>query len=203
MAPGQDHWRILRSLLAGRGAAANLTSDARLAAIAIEHGATLCSADNDYRRFACLVHRNALKRGRAALSGNRATDYRVHRLGGVDVSPPLAPTTWLPQRDHTPRDARAPRPTGEPPATTAGMGNDRRGTRGTHCELSVPVHAGRRNESMSVRVPGPSAEAVSMYDKPDQVIQRQIGRTVVGSDRHAHRGAGCFRARDHAAGSIG
>ena len=61
ISPGRDHWRILRSLLAGSGTAGNLTSDAHLAAMAIEHGATLCSADNDFRRFAGLVHSNPLK----------------------------------------------------------------------------------------------------------------------------------------------
>ncbi len=61
ISPGRDHWRILRSLLAGSGTAGNLTSDAHLAAMAIEHGATLYSADNDYQRFAGLVHRNPLK----------------------------------------------------------------------------------------------------------------------------------------------
>lgn len=61
VSPGRDHWRILRSLLAGSGTAGNLTSDAHLAAMAIEHGATLCSADNDYRRFAGLAHDNPLK----------------------------------------------------------------------------------------------------------------------------------------------
>jgi predicted nucleic acid-binding protein len=61
ISPGRDHWRIFRSLLAGSGTAGNLTSDAHLAAMAIEHGAMLYSADNDYQRFAGLLHRNPLK----------------------------------------------------------------------------------------------------------------------------------------------
>jgi hypothetical protein len=60
-ADSPHHRRILRSLLAGSGTAGNLTSDAHLAAMAIEHGATLYSADNDYQRFAGLIHRNPVK----------------------------------------------------------------------------------------------------------------------------------------------
>jgi predicted nucleic acid-binding protein len=41
----------LRELLAPLGTAGNLTSDAHLAALAIEHGADLCSADADFARF--------------------------------------------------------------------------------------------------------------------------------------------------------
>lgn len=51
VAPGEEHWRILRALLAETGAAGNLTTDAHLAAIAIEHGAELCSCDSDFARF--------------------------------------------------------------------------------------------------------------------------------------------------------
>ena len=49
--PGTAHWRIFRQLLDQLGTAGNLTSDAHLAAIAIEHGASLCSTDNDFSRF--------------------------------------------------------------------------------------------------------------------------------------------------------
>jgi hypothetical protein len=41
----------LRELLAPLGTAGNLTSDAHLAALSIEHGAELCSADGDFARF--------------------------------------------------------------------------------------------------------------------------------------------------------
>lgn len=52
--PTDRHPAVLRDLLAPLGAAGNLTSDAHLAALAIEHGATLCSCDNDFSRFAGL-----------------------------------------------------------------------------------------------------------------------------------------------------
>lgn len=58
--PGEKHWRILRSLLLASGAAGNLTSDAHVAALAIEHGASVASADNDFRRFAGVTHVNPL-----------------------------------------------------------------------------------------------------------------------------------------------
>ncbi|MEO7358965.1 MAG: type II toxin-antitoxin system VapC family toxin [Gemmatimonadaceae bacterium] len=51
VAPGEQHWRIMRALLTESGTAGNLTSDAHLAAICIERGATLHSADADFGRF--------------------------------------------------------------------------------------------------------------------------------------------------------
>jgi len=42
------------------GAAGNLVSDAHLAALAIEHGAELCSADRDFGRFPGLRWMNPL-----------------------------------------------------------------------------------------------------------------------------------------------
>jgi toxin-antitoxin system PIN domain toxin len=49
--PGPRHLRILRDLLTPWGTGGNLTSDAHLAALAIEHGAELCSCDRDFARF--------------------------------------------------------------------------------------------------------------------------------------------------------
>lgn len=49
--PLDRHHQLLRELLAPLGTAANLTSDAHLAALSIEHGAELCSADGDFARF--------------------------------------------------------------------------------------------------------------------------------------------------------
>lgn len=51
VAPGPNHWAILRSLIAAAGAGGNLTSDAHLAAHALEGGWTLVSTDRDFRRF--------------------------------------------------------------------------------------------------------------------------------------------------------
>jgi toxin-antitoxin system PIN domain toxin len=49
--PTAQHASTLRRLLQPLGAAGNLTSDAHLAALAIEHGAELCSCDSDFSRF--------------------------------------------------------------------------------------------------------------------------------------------------------
>jgi len=58
---GPRHWSILRELLAESGTAANLTSDAHLAALAIENGCELCSTDADFRRFRRLRWVNPLE----------------------------------------------------------------------------------------------------------------------------------------------
>jgi uncharacterized protein len=49
--PGERHWMILGELLEGSQVRGPLVMDAHLAAIAIEHGVTLCSHDNDFLRF--------------------------------------------------------------------------------------------------------------------------------------------------------
>ena len=58
--PGEKHWPILRNLLHSSGTAGNLTSDAHIAALALEHGATICSADNDFKRFIGVEHVNPI-----------------------------------------------------------------------------------------------------------------------------------------------
>jgi len=50
-APTNRHAVVLQQLLESTGVGGNLVSDAHLAALAIEHGATLCSCDNDFGRF--------------------------------------------------------------------------------------------------------------------------------------------------------
>lgn len=60
VAPGEQHWGILRALLVESGTAGNLTSDAHLAALCIERGATLHSADSGFGRFRGLRWRNPL-----------------------------------------------------------------------------------------------------------------------------------------------
>lgn len=49
--PTGRHRGILSGSIESVGTAANLTSDAHLAALAIEHGATLGSADRDFGRW--------------------------------------------------------------------------------------------------------------------------------------------------------
>lgn len=51
VAPGPGHWAILKTLLRHTGAAGNLTSDAHLAALAIEQECTVYSTDSDFQRF--------------------------------------------------------------------------------------------------------------------------------------------------------
>ena len=58
--PGPRHLPILRELLLPMGTGGNLTSDAHLAALAIEHGAGLCSSDSDFARFPGLKWNNPL-----------------------------------------------------------------------------------------------------------------------------------------------
>jgi toxin-antitoxin system PIN domain toxin len=49
--PGERHWEIVQRLADGGQAIGPLVMDAVLAAIAIEHGATLCTTDRDFSRF--------------------------------------------------------------------------------------------------------------------------------------------------------
>jgi len=49
--PGPRHLAILRELLQPLGTGGNLIADAHLAALALEHGAELCSCDGDFARF--------------------------------------------------------------------------------------------------------------------------------------------------------
>lgn len=58
--PGERHWEILRVVLKDGQASGALTMDAALAAIAIEHGATLCTSDRDFTRFSELSWGNPL-----------------------------------------------------------------------------------------------------------------------------------------------
>lgn len=51
IAPTDRHAAVLRELLQPLGTAGNLTTDAHLAALAVEYGAELCSCDTDFARF--------------------------------------------------------------------------------------------------------------------------------------------------------
>jgi toxin-antitoxin system PIN domain toxin len=59
--PGTQHWLIFRSLVRSTGTAGNLTSDAHLAALALEHDCELYSSDHDFKRFPGLKHINPLQ----------------------------------------------------------------------------------------------------------------------------------------------
>jgi toxin-antitoxin system PIN domain toxin len=54
LSPGESHWSVLRGLLLKAGTAGNLSTDAHLAALAIENDAELCSTDADFSRFSGL-----------------------------------------------------------------------------------------------------------------------------------------------------
>lgn len=58
--PGPRHLALLGSLLRDAGVAGNLTTDAHLAALAIEHGCELHSNDSDFGRFSGLRWVNPL-----------------------------------------------------------------------------------------------------------------------------------------------
>ena len=58
--PGDGHAAILLPLLEALGTAGNLTTDAHLAALAIEHRAVLHTTDRDFARFAGLKWTNPL-----------------------------------------------------------------------------------------------------------------------------------------------
>ena len=52
--PAARYWEILRALLQEARVTGPLVTDAALAAIALECGATLCTTDRDFRRFESL-----------------------------------------------------------------------------------------------------------------------------------------------------
>lgn len=58
--PTDRHSAVLRGLVEPLGTAGNITSDAHLAALAIEHGGAVCSADTDFGRFRGLRWTNPL-----------------------------------------------------------------------------------------------------------------------------------------------
>lgn len=58
--PSERHWTMFRKMLLSGQAAANLVSDAHLAALAVEHGCVLMSTDADFSRFPGLKWKNPL-----------------------------------------------------------------------------------------------------------------------------------------------
>jgi toxin-antitoxin system PIN domain toxin len=63
--PGPRHWAILRRLLIESQARGPLAMDAHLAALALEHGATMYTTDRDFARFPGLQVVNPLGPARA------------------------------------------------------------------------------------------------------------------------------------------
>ena len=62
--PGPRHAELLGALLASSFVTSRLVPDVHLAALAIEHGVTLCSTDGDFARFTRLRWENPLAAGR-------------------------------------------------------------------------------------------------------------------------------------------
>jgi toxin-antitoxin system PIN domain toxin len=61
--PGKRHPEILFGFLRAIGAGGNLTTDAHLAALAVEHDLEICTTDRDFGRFPGLRWRNPLTAG--------------------------------------------------------------------------------------------------------------------------------------------
>jgi uncharacterized protein len=59
--PGDRHWVILGELLENAQVRGPLVTDAHLAALAIEHGVTLCTHDSDFLRFRNLKFEDPLR----------------------------------------------------------------------------------------------------------------------------------------------
>jgi len=62
--PTERHGEVLGSLIRSYQLRGNLVSDAQLAALAIEHGLTICSADTDFARFSEIAWLDPLRSGR-------------------------------------------------------------------------------------------------------------------------------------------
>jgi predicted nucleic acid-binding protein len=60
----EQHWDILRGLVRDGQAAGPLVMDAILAAIALKHGATVCTTDRDFSRFSGLKWASPLAENR-------------------------------------------------------------------------------------------------------------------------------------------
>jgi toxin-antitoxin system PIN domain toxin len=63
VAPGDRHWTIFERLCRAADAKGNLVPDAYLAALAMEQGAELITADRDFSRFPGLRWRHPLSTG--------------------------------------------------------------------------------------------------------------------------------------------
>ena len=61
LTPGESHWTIFQKLMESGQTRGPLVMDAHLAALALEHGATLASSDRDFSRFPGLKLINPLR----------------------------------------------------------------------------------------------------------------------------------------------
>jgi hypothetical protein len=61
LVPGDGHWTILRRMVIEGQASGTLVSDAEVAALTIEYGGVLYSADRDFARFPGLRWKNPLE----------------------------------------------------------------------------------------------------------------------------------------------
>ena len=61
LTPGEKHWAIFQKLMESGQTRGPLVMDAHLAALALEHGATLASSDRDFSRFPGLKLINPLR----------------------------------------------------------------------------------------------------------------------------------------------
>jgi uncharacterized protein len=59
--PTEEHWPLFQRMIRDGRAAANLVSDAHLAALAIEHNCELQSTDSDFARFPGLKWKNPIR----------------------------------------------------------------------------------------------------------------------------------------------
>lgn len=61
--PTEDHAHVLQALIERYDVGGNLVPDGHLAALAIEHGLAVCSADTDFARFSEIRWENPLADG--------------------------------------------------------------------------------------------------------------------------------------------
>jgi toxin-antitoxin system PIN domain toxin len=88
--PGERHWEILRGLMREGQTAGPLVMDAVLAAIALEHGATLHTTDRDFSRFPGLRWTNPLVASADARrpTARRRRGCRLDRVRLTDLALP-------------------------------------------------------------------------------------------------------------------
>lgn len=63
LAPGDEHWSVLKRMMVEGQASGPLVSDAELVALTVEYGGVLYTADRDFARFPGLRWKNPLGYG--------------------------------------------------------------------------------------------------------------------------------------------